>query len=157
MTNSALHSITSCLLRWLKTICVILRSYCELGKVERHCTAGQWNLVKTKHCLRYVDNKDMGYAFYLALLLATRLFLQSVSRLIIIRHFIFVWVSYSVIYALDDPGFESRQGGGIFLFSETSGPTLELTQLLIQWVPACFFTPGEGKAAGAWFWPLANI
>jgi hypothetical protein len=36
---------------------------------------------------------------------------------------------------LDDRGFESRQGLGIFLFTTASRPALGLTQPPIQWVP----------------------
>jgi hypothetical protein len=38
-------------------------------------------------------------------------------------------------YGLDDRGFESRQGLGIFLFTTASRPTLGPTQPPIQWVP----------------------
>jgi hypothetical protein len=42
----------------------------------------------------------------------------------------------------------------MFLFSKPSRPTLGPTQRPIQWVPAFF---PEGKAAGAWNWPLISI
>jgi hypothetical protein len=38
-------------------------------------------------------------------------------------------------YGLDDQGFESRQGLGIFLFTTASRPALGLIQPPIQWVP----------------------
>jgi hypothetical protein len=38
-------------------------------------------------------------------------------------------------YGLDDRGFESREGLGIFLFTTASGQPLGSTQLAIQWVP----------------------
>jgi hypothetical protein len=38
-------------------------------------------------------------------------------------------------YGLDDRGFESRQGLGIFLFTTASGTALGPTQPPIQWVP----------------------
>jgi hypothetical protein len=38
-------------------------------------------------------------------------------------------------YGLDDWGFDSRQGLGIFLFTTASQPTLGPTQPPIQWVP----------------------
>jgi hypothetical protein len=38
-------------------------------------------------------------------------------------------------YGPDDPGFESRQGLGIFLFTIASKPALGPTQPPIQWVP----------------------
>jgi hypothetical protein len=38
-------------------------------------------------------------------------------------------------YGLDDRGFESRQGLGIFLFTTASRPTLGPTQPPVQWVP----------------------
>jgi hypothetical protein len=38
-------------------------------------------------------------------------------------------------YGLDDRGFESRQGLGIFLFTTASRLALGLTQPPIQWVP----------------------
>jgi len=37
-------------------------------------------------------------------------------------------------YRLDDRGFESRQGLGIFLFTTASRPSLETTQPPNQWV-----------------------
>jgi hypothetical protein len=39
-------------------------------------------------------------------------------------------------YGLDDWGFESRQGPGIFLFTTASRTALGPTQPPIQWVPA---------------------
>jgi hypothetical protein len=39
---------------------------------------------------------------------------------------------------LDDRGFESRQGLGIFLFTTASRPVLGPTQHPIQWVPGFF-------------------
>jgi hypothetical protein len=41
----------------------------------------------------------------------------------------------SPFFGLDDRGFESRQGLGIFIFTIASGPTLGPTQPPIQWVP----------------------
>jgi hypothetical protein len=38
-------------------------------------------------------------------------------------------------YGLDDRGFESQQGLGIFLFGTASRPTLGPTKPPIQWVP----------------------
>jgi hypothetical protein len=38
-------------------------------------------------------------------------------------------------YGLDEPGFASRQGLGIFLFTTASRPALGPTQPPIQWVP----------------------
>jgi hypothetical protein len=38
-------------------------------------------------------------------------------------------------YGLDDRGFESRQGLGIFLFATASSPAMVPTQPPIQWVP----------------------
>jgi hypothetical protein len=38
-------------------------------------------------------------------------------------------------YGLDDRGFESLQGLGIFLFTTASRPALRPTQSPIQWVP----------------------
>jgi hypothetical protein len=37
-------------------------------------------------------------------------------------------------YELDDPGFKSRQGLGILLYTTTSRTALEPTQPPIQWV-----------------------
>jgi hypothetical protein len=42
-------------------------------------------------------------------------------------------------YGLDDRGFVSRQGLGIFLFTVTSRPALGPTQSAIQWVPRAVF------------------
>jgi hypothetical protein len=42
---------------------------------------------------------------------------------------------YSAGYGLDDRGFESRQGLGIFLFTTAYRPALEPIQPPIQWVP----------------------
>jgi hypothetical protein len=39
-----------------------------------------------------------------------------------------------LFYGLDDPGFESRQGLGIFLFATASRPALGPTQPPIKWV-----------------------
>jgi hypothetical protein len=46
-------------------------------------------------------------------------------------------------YGLDDFGFESRQGLGIFLFTTVSRPALGLTQTPIECIPAalCFKGP----------------
>ena len=52
---------------------------------------------------------------------------------------------------MDDPGFETRQGQEIFIFYESSRPTLGSTKLLVQCIPGFF--PG-GKAAETWNWPL---
>jgi hypothetical protein len=49
-------------------------------------------------------------------------------------------------YGLDDRGFDSPQGRGIFLFTTVSRPVLGPTQRPIQWVPGGSFP--EGKAAG---------
>jgi hypothetical protein len=50
-------------------------------------------------------------------------------------------------YGLDDRGFESRQGMGIFLFTTASRPALRPIQPPIQWVPGALSL--GGKAAGA--------
>jgi hypothetical protein len=44
----------------------------------------------------------------------------------------------SLGYGLDDTGFESWEGLGIFLFIMMSTPTLGSTQPPIQWIPAAF-------------------
>jgi hypothetical protein len=44
-------------------------------------------------------------------------------------------VGITLSYGLDDRGFESRQGLGIFLFTTASRPALGPTQPPIQWVP----------------------
>jgi hypothetical protein len=44
-------------------------------------------------------------------------------------------VGIALGYGLDDRGFESRQGLGIFLFATASRPALGPTQLPIHWVP----------------------
>jgi hypothetical protein len=49
-------------------------------------------------------------------------------------------------YGLDDPGFESRKGLEIFLFTTASRLALGPTQPPIQWVPGPL---PLGKAAGA--------
>jgi hypothetical protein len=50
-------------------------------------------------------------------------------------------------YGLDDRGFESRQGLGIFISTTVSRPALEPTQPPIQWVPVALSL--GGNAAGA--------
>jgi hypothetical protein len=46
------------------------------------------------------------------------------------------WLSGIALgWGLDDRGFESRQGLGIFLFTTVSRQALEPTQPPIQWVP----------------------
>jgi len=47
-------------------------------------------------------------------------------------------------------------GGGNFLFTTVSRPSLGATQSPVQWVPGSFPFPG-GKATGAWSWPLSSI
>jgi hypothetical protein len=42
-------------------------------------------------------------------------------------------------YGLEDRGFESRQGLGVFLFTTVSRPALGPTQPLIQWVTVVLF------------------
>jgi hypothetical protein len=42
-------------------------------------------------------------------------------------------------YRLDDRGFESQQGLGIFLFATASRPALGPTQAPIQWVPGALY------------------
>jgi hypothetical protein len=44
-------------------------------------------------------------------------------------------VGIALGYGLDDRGFESQQGMGIFLFTTASRPALGPTQPPIQWVP----------------------
>jgi hypothetical protein len=44
-------------------------------------------------------------------------------------------VGHRLGYGLDDQGFESRQGLGIFLYTTASRPVLGPTQPPIQWVP----------------------
>jgi len=50
-------------------------------------------------------------------------------------------------YGLDDRGFESLQGLGIFLFTTMSRPALGPIQPPIQWVPGALSL--GGKAVGA--------
>jgi hypothetical protein len=45
-----------------------------------------------------------------------------------------MWSQYSSVDLPGRPGFDSRQGQEIFLFSTASRPTLGPTQLPIQWV-----------------------
>jgi hypothetical protein len=52
----------------------------------------------------------------------------------------------SLGYGLEDRGFQSLQGFGIFLFDAMSRPALGPSQSPIQWVPGFF--PGD-KVAGA--------
>jgi hypothetical protein len=42
-------------------------------------------------------------------------------------------------YGLDDLGFESRQGVGLYLFTTQSRPALGPNQPPIQWVPEALF------------------
>jgi hypothetical protein len=50
------------------------------------------------------------------------------------------WLSAIALgYGLDEQGFESRQGLGIFLFTTASRPALGTTQPPIQWVPGALF------------------
>jgi hypothetical protein len=42
---------------------------------------------------------------------------------------------WAVGYGLEDRGFESRQGLGVFLFTVASRPALGPTQPPIRWVP----------------------
>jgi hypothetical protein len=41
----------------------------------------------------------------------------------------------ALVYGLDDQGFESRQGLGIFLFIIVSTPALGPIQPPVQWIP----------------------
>jgi hypothetical protein len=63
-------------------------------------------------------------------------------------------VKISVIalgYGLDDRGFESRKGLGIFLFTTASSPDLGPTQPPIQWIPGALSPevkrPGRGAVS----------
>jgi hypothetical protein len=47
-------------------------------------------------------------------------------------------VGIALGYELDDQGFESREGLGIFLFTAASRTALVSTQPPIQWVPGAF-------------------
>jgi hypothetical protein len=65
-------------------------------------------------------------------------------------------VYYKHCYELDDRGFESRQGLGIFLFPTTSRPALGPTQPPpLQWVPGALSL--GIKRPWAWSWPLTSI
>jgi hypothetical protein len=50
-------------------------------------------------------------------------------------------------YVLDDRGFESRQGLGIFLFTAASNAALGFTQPPVRWIPEVL-SPNS-KTAGA--------
>jgi hypothetical protein len=52
-------------------------------------------------------------------------------------------------YRLDDRGFESWQGMGIFLFTTASRPALGPTQLPIQWVPGALSLGVKRQTRGA--------
>jgi hypothetical protein len=54
-------------------------------------------------------------------------------------------------YRLNDRGFESRQGLGIFIFTTASG-----THPASYAMGTRSYFSG-GKAAGAWSWPLTSI
>jgi hypothetical protein len=47
-------------------------------------------------------------------------------------------VGGAVLYGVDGPGIESRQGQGIFLFSKKPRRALGLTQTLIVWYRRTF-------------------
>jgi hypothetical protein len=47
------------------------------------------------------------------------------------------------------PGFKSRQGLGIFLFTTMSRPTLKPTQPPIQYVPGGSFSGSKAAGAGS--------
>jgi hypothetical protein len=47
-------------------------------------------------------------------------------------------VDITTTYGPDGPGFESRQGQQIFLFSKTFRPALGPTQPPIKWIPGFF-------------------
>jgi hypothetical protein len=77
-----------------------------------------------------------GLVAFLVMLSSSR----SFSQINFICLFHFIWEPVSLIgiapgYGLDDRGFESRQGLGIFLFTTASRPTLGTTQSPIQWAP----------------------
>jgi hypothetical protein len=50
-------------------------------------------------------------------------------------------------YGLDDRGFKSRKGLGIFLFTTASRPALGSTQPPIQWVPGALSLGCRGPGA----------
>jgi hypothetical protein len=54
---------------------------------------------------------------------------------------------YNAGYGLDERGFESRQGLGIFLFTTVSRPALESTQPPIQWAPGALSLGGKAVVA----------
>jgi hypothetical protein len=69
------------------------------------------------------------------------------------------WVPYILSiflpppHELDDREFDSRKGLGIFVFTTLSRPALDPPSLLSNGYQASF---REGKAAGAWSWPLTT-
>jgi hypothetical protein len=53
-------------------------------------------------------------------------------------------------YELDDLGFDSRQGLGIFLFTNVSRPALRPTQPPIQWIPGALSLRSSVEVKNAW-------
>jgi hypothetical protein len=60
-------------------------------------------------------------------------------------------------YGLDDRGFETRKGLGIFLFTTASRSALRLTQPPVQWVPGALSLRIKRPGLEADHSPLSNV
>jgi hypothetical protein len=61
-----------------------------------------------------------------------------------------------LVYGLDDGGFDSWQGLGIFLFTAASRPALGTTQSPIQWVPGALSQGVKRPGREANYSPQSN-
>jgi hypothetical protein len=92
----------------------------------------------SRHCFPVAKLKR-GYSLYCWCVINTTIVNSVTEKKLVFDYFLVISKLRSFIFTIPaftySPGFDSRQGKDIFLFSITSRPALGLTQPPIQWVP----------------------